>query len=260
MKRSSALRSFMRSRASANLFVNVRTKTMKTFEIVYEDDNIFVINKIAGISVHKTHPSDPNFTLADALQKEYPYLAKVGEHPLRPGIVHRLDKETSGLMIVTKNNKAFSHFKKLFEERRIKKYYVALVHGKPKKSSGTITAPLGKIGTRQTTQIKGKKELTERDAVTEYRTLKNFDNCTLLEITPKTGRTHQIRVHLKSIGSPIVGDKIYGPKKESGKLGLAHMFLHAQRLEFTTPDGKSLAIESDIPRELTQALENLSRP
>jgi 23S rRNA pseudouridine1911/1915/1917 synthase len=230
---------------------------MKTFEVVYEDDNILVINKIAGISVHKTHSLDPNFTLADALQKAYPYLAKVGEHPLRPGIVHRLDKETSGLMIVAKNNDVFSYFKKMFEERKIKKHYIALVYGKPKKSSGTITAPLGKIGTRQTTQIKGKRKLTERDAVTEYKTLKSFGDYTLLEVMPKTGRTHQIRVHLKSIGSPVVGDKIYGPKKQSGKLGLARMFLHAQRLEFTTPDGKSLAIESDLPEDLQKTLYGL---
>jgi len=207
--------------------------------------------------MHKTHVNDQHKTVADILMETRPYLKDVGEDPLRPGIVHRLDKETSGLVMIAKNQEVYNYFKQQFQERKIQKQYLALVHGSPNNSRATITAPLGKIGTKQTTQIKGKKELIERDAITEYAVIQKFKDYSLLEVSPKTGRTHQIRVHLKSIGHPIVGDQIYGSKKLPTPVGLKRLFLHARRLSFVTPDGNALTLEVDLPEDLQKILSGL---
>lgn len=226
-------------------------------DIMYENDDLLVINKPSGISVHKAGPNDQQMTVVDLLLERYPEIAKVGEDPIRPGIVHRLDKETSGVMVIAKTNTAFFHLKDQFKNRETRKTYLALVDGHPKNPQGTITAPLGKIGTKQTTQTKGKKDLFEREAVTDYVTVKKYRNYSLLEVSPKTGRTHQIRVHLKSIGTPIVGDVLYGPRKAANPPGTSRLFLHAQRLQFTGPDGQLLAIEADLPEELQKILSVL---
>ncbi len=231
-----------------------------TLPIVYEDENILAINKPAGIAVHKVSPTDPQETVADILVRERPYLAGIGESPLRPGIVHRLDKETSGIMVIGKNQAAFEYLKKQFQEHTIKKEYMALVYGHPKEQRGTIDLPLGKLGTKQTTQLKGKRELTEREAETAYERVRTFGppagGYTLLKVMPKTGRTHQIRVHLKAIGCPIVGDKLYAGSRPMPQ-GLDRMFLHAQRIELRTPDGKALTLEADLPEDLQNALSVL---
>jgi len=232
---------------------------LKTLPVVYEDSAILAINKPAGFAVHKTHANDQHETLADILVKERPYLKDVGEDPLRPGIVHRLDKDTSGVMLIAKNQEAFNFLKRQFQERLVKKTYLALVNGSPREPFGTITATLGKLGTKQTTQLKGKRDLVEREAITDYKTLHSYDGYTLLEVTPHTGRTHQIRVHLKSIGCPIVGDSLYGRRGAPLPKGLDRMFLHAQRIEFSTPDGKRLALEVDLPDDLARALEGLDK-
>ena len=227
-----------------------------TLSVVYEDENILAINKPAGIAVHKVSPTDPQETVADILVRERPYLIGIGESPLRPGIVHRLDKETSGVMVIAKNQAAFEFLKKQFQGRTIKKEYSALVYGHPKEPRGTINLPLGKLGTKQTTQLKGKRELTEREAETVYETVRTFKDYTLLKVTPKTGRTHQIRVHLKAIGCPIVGDKLYAEGRPVPQ-GLDRMFLHAQRIELRTPDGKALTLEADLPEDLQNTLSVL---
>ncbi len=207
--------------------------------------------------MHKTHPNDQHETIADLLTQHYPALKNVGEDPLRPGIVHRLDKETSGLVIIAKNDPTFSYLKGLFQSRTITKTYIALVYGHPANPQGVIDIPLGKLGTKQTTQLKGKKVLVERDAITEYKTLQTFKEYSLLEVSPKTGRTHQIRIHLKSIGHPIVGDQLYAPRKESLPAGLQRLFLHAQKISLITPDGKSLVLEVDPPEDLQKTLSGL---
>jgi 23S rRNA pseudouridine1911/1915/1917 synthase len=130
------------------------------------------------------------------------------------------------------------------------------VYGHPKKPQGTITAPLGKIGTKQTTQLRGHRELVERDAITDYETKKSFRDYTLLRVMPQTGRTHQIRVHLKSIGCPIMGDALYAAGKAMPP-GLDRMFLHATTLHFTTPDGKALMLETELPESLQKVLDTL---
>ena len=238
-----------------------------TLLIVYEDEDILAINKPAGLSVHKVSPTDSQETLADMLVRERPYLKGVGDLPagrqginLRPGIVHRLDKETSGIMVIAKNQAAFEFFKKQFQEHTIKKEYLALVYGHPKQPRGIIDVPLGKLGTKQTTLIHGKRELTERKAETAYETVKTFGppagGYTLLKVMPKTGRTHQIRVHLKAIGCPVVGDKLYA-KGRTMPHGLDRMFLHAQRIEFVTPGGKALILEAGLPEDLQNMLSVL---
>lgn len=231
--------------------------------IIYEDEDMLVIDKPAGLAVHKVSPTDPQETLADILLKNYPYLEGIGDLPagrqeinLRPGIVHRLDKETSGLILIAKNQKSFEHLKDLFQTRQIKKEYLALVHGHPKEDKGTIDAPLGKLGTKQTTQIKGKKELVVRDAVTDYEVLKRYKNYALVRVMPRTGRTHQIRVHLKHIGCPLAGDKLYASKKGLPE-GLHRLFLHAWKLRLPGQGGQGLALEADLPPELKMVLDKL---
>jgi len=228
-----------------------------SISVIYEDDNVIVLNKPSGIAVHKTRPDDPQSTVVDFLIAYYPSIQEVGEDSLRPGIVHRLDKDTSGVMVVAKNNPSFFYLKKLFQNREVTKEYIALVYGVLNSEGGDIDAPLGKIGTRQTTRIHGKKTLFEREALTHYRLLKKFKNYTLLNVYPRTGRTHQIRIHLKHIGHPIVGDSIYGPRKQNPPSGLNRLFLHAKSIKFSTPDGKALHMETDLPKDLQRVLEDL---
>ena len=237
--------------------------------IIYEDSDLLVLNKPAGLTVHKTSPTDKQTTLVDWLLEKYPQIKEVGDpirtpsgsngasDPYRPGIVHRLDKETSGLMVVAKTQVAFSYLKEQFQTKKMKKQYLALVFGQLKNQSGLIDKPLGKLGTKQTTQIKGKTELDVKEAQTEYKVLEEYNGFSLLEVRPLTGRTHQIRVHLNSIGHPIVGDSLYGGKHHPRPAGLERMFLHAQKLEFTTLAGEHLTLEADPPLELTNFLNSL---
>ncbi len=258
--------------------------------IIYQDPSFLVINKPSGLIVHTSSPSElrrtgpknlnkPESSVVSWLLKHYPQVATVGDKSslqpttynlqpnIRPGIVHRLDKETSGIMIVALTQNAFKYFKKQFQDRTIKKTYVALVYGNVNNDSGTIDAPLGKLGTRQTTQIHGKKELVAREAITDYKVIKRYsslstpptgEHSTLLEVIPKTGRTHQIRVHLKHIGNPIVCDPWYAGRRAICPSELGRLFLHAKKLEFTSPNGQAIAIEADLPNELQGFIENLS--
>lgn len=235
-------------------------------KIIYEDDSFLVLNKPAGLITHPKNLTDTQNSVTGWLTEKYPELKNVGEPFIasgkeipRAGVVHRLDKDTSGLLLVAKNNKAFFYLKNLFQERKIKKYYLALVNGEPKEPKGVISLPLGRMGLKRTTRIAGKKLTDKKEAVTEYRTVKNYNGFTLLEVMPRTGRTHQIRVHLNSLGTPVSGDKVYGFKKLKSPTGLTRMFLHAYKLEFTAPDGKRLAIETDPPEDLKKVLKDLSR-
>ena len=232
--------------------------------IVYEDDNILVVNKPYGLIVHPKNVTDTQPALTDWVVSNYPKLKDVGEpfdasgEPFpRHGIMHRLDKDTSGLIVIAKNQATFEFFKNLFQTHAIQKHYYALVHGRPKESSGVINAPLGRIGMKRTTRIEGKKMIDSKESITEYKTVRNFDKYALLDVSPKTGRTHQIRVHLKSISCPIAGDPVYTPKGWQKPEGLDRLFLHAYKLEFPAPDGKALTIETDLPEELQKVLKML---
>ena len=180
--------------------------------IIWQDENVLLVNKSAGVL---THGKD---SLADWLVGRYPEIKNVGEDAERPGIVHRLDKETSGLLLVAKNQKSFQYLKKQFKERLIKKVYRALVAGVIKEDRGLIDRPIG-VG----------KKL--REAITYYKILERFPDYTYLELYPKTGRTHQIRKHLKSIGHPVVCDPLYARSKACPK-GITRLGLHAFSLEF----------------------------
>ena len=255
-------------------------------KITYEDKDLLVLNKPAGLITHPKNISDTQDSVTGWLIEKSPNIKNVGEPFIasgkevpRAGVVHRLDKDTSGLLIVAKSNGAFFYLKNLFQDRKIKKRYLALVNGRPKNASGTISAPLGRIGLKWTTRINGpdakgiedpqfgnrasrgpnrdNKLTDKKEAITEYKTVKEFRDFTLLEVTPKTGRTHQIRVHLNSIGAPVSGDNVYGFRKVKSPPGLTRLFLHAYKLEFTAPDGKKLVLESDLPEELQKVTNML---
>lgn len=241
-------------------------------KIVCEDSDFLIIDKPSGLLTHPVNRQDKSPSVVGWLLEKYPEIAgvrdqygtKVGEWTdLRPGIVHRLDRETSGLLLIAKNQLAFDNLKKLFAERKIKKTYLALVHGHLKNKTGTIEAPLGKLDSRQTTRTYGHHHLQEKSAVTTYKVVTNYQqstvNYSLLEVSPLTGRTHQIRVHLKSIGHPIVCDPLYASKKQVCPPGLGRLFLHAQKLSFVSLKGEALTVETDLPQELKSFLFRLKR-
>jgi len=223
--------------------------------IIYEDKDFLIINKQAGLLTHPTKPEIEEFSLVDLLIKHYPPIKDVGEDLSRPGIVHRLDRDTSGLMIVSKNNEAFIYLKNLFKDREIEKRYYALVYGRLKEKSGIIESPIGKLGGKQTTRLDGKKEVSGKPAISEYKVVKEFNEYSLLDITIKTGRTHQIRIHLKSIGHPVVCDNLYKTKTQQCPEQFGRMFLHAYYLSFITPSGDPITLESDLPEDLSGGLE-----
>lgn len=229
---------------------------MEDIKIIYEDDDILAVNKPAGLLVHNVSSSKiHDSSLVDWLIEKYPEIKKVGEDSERPGIVHRLDKDTSGILLVAKNQKTFEYLKSQFQERKIKKKYIALVEGVIKGDEGTINLPIAKSkgDFRKKTSV-GKMVGKEREATTEYKVLKKFSKYTLVEVFPKTGRTHQIRVHFKAIGHPIVCDKLYGPKKQVCPSGLTRQFLHANALEFNLLDGSRIQLEADLPLDLQNTL------
>lgn len=225
--------------------------------VIYEDKDFVVIDKPAGLLVHSTKISDSKQeTLVDWLLKHYPEIKGVGDSPdIRPGIVHRLDKDTSGVLIVARNQKFFEFLKKLFQEHNVKKVYIALVWGRISKK-GVIDQPIGlKPGTIKRT-TKGKRTKMVKEAITEYCTLKYFkkdgEEFTLTELYPKTGRTHQLRVHMASIHHPIVGDAVYGKKKHP--FNLKRQFLHAQSIEFSLPGNRRVKFEANLPKDLVDVL------
>lgn len=228
--------------------------------VIYEDKNFLALYKPAGVLVHqinlksKTKNLKPESILVDWLLKRFPEVKNVGDEPqTRPGIVHRLDKDTSGVILVARNQKYFDYLKNLFQTRQIKKTYLALVYGKLEPKTGVIKKPISfKLGSIKRTVWKGR---LEKEAITEYKVIKFFPLFSLVEVMPKTGRTHQIRVHLSSIGHPIVGDSLYGPKENP--FGLKRQFLHAKSLEFNTEEGKRIKIEAELPEELKNIIFKL---
>jgi 23S rRNA pseudouridine1911/1915/1917 synthase len=220
-------------------------------DILFEDEYIIVINKQAGIVVHPS-PGHNHSTLVHGLLYHCKDLSGIGG-VLRPGIVHRLDKDTSGVIIVAKNDRAHRFLQEQFKQRRTEKVYLTLVDGAPPTPSGRIEAPIG----RDTTHRQRMKVVPPgkgREAVTVYHTLERFREHTLLAAHPLTGRTHQIRVHLAFLGCPVVGDSVYGRRRPT--LPLARHFLHAYRLTITLPGEKApRTFEAPLPPELQAALE-----
>jgi len=216
-------------------------------KIIYEDDDLLVIDKPAGLTVHPA-PGHPAHTLVNAILAHFPHLAEIGD-ALRPGVVHRLDKDTSGVMLVAKNSAAQANLSKQFKSHAVTKAYLALVKGRLEPEEGIIEADIGRDPRhrqRMAVVAEGK------EARTDYRVIKYVGGYTLLEVRPETGRTHQIRVHLAAIGFPVVGDKVYGVKSPH----LSRQFLHASRLGFRLPStGEYIEFESALPEDLQKAME-----
>jgi 23S rRNA pseudouridine1911/1915/1917 synthase len=222
-------------------------------DILYEDDDLIVVNKPAGMVVHPAAGHVAG-TLVNAILAHCPHLSVGGVE--RPGIVHRLDSDTSGIIVVAKNDAAMRNLQTQFKSRRVHKTYLALVDGHVEPPRGKIDAPIGrdpKHRQKMAVVTRGKA----RDAVTIYRMLATPGSYTLLDVEPQTGRTHQIRVHLAFLGFPVVADRIYGKKKNA--LGLTRQFLHAWKIEFTLPaDGREVNFIAPMPEDLRTVLENLN--
>ncbi|MCK5123557.1 MAG: RluA family pseudouridine synthase [Candidatus Pacebacteria bacterium] len=230
-------------------------------EIIYEDDDVIVINKPAGVLAQNAE-SSRSPSVSDFLVKHYPEIKNVGEDEMRFGVVHRLDKDTSGVMIVAKNNEAFEFLKEQFKNRKTQKTYLALVYGNVKPPKGEINFKIGRSKTRSNMQTvidtKKKENIKSREALTIYKTIKSFENYTLLEVQPKTGRMHQIRVHLKAIGYPVVGDRKYFFRKHRSKdLELKRQFLHASELKIKLLDGKDKTFKAELASDLENFLDKL---
>jgi len=244
--------------------------------VVYEDDDFSVIDKPAGMMVHAGAGATEKGTLVNALLHRYRTLSGTGGE-LRPGIVHRLDKQTSGLIVIARNDAAHARLAAMFSGRRIRKTYIALVHGALKHDSGTIDAPIARDVQRRT-RMTTRRESGARHAVSHYTVLRRihsrFGAFTLVSVRIETGRTHQIRVHLASLGHPVVGDTLYGAPARLSEpasrarsapppevLLLERNFLHAAELEFAHPTtGQPLRLESPLPRELQEFLLRLENP
>ena len=251
-------------------------------KVIYEDDDVLVIDKPVGITVFPAAPEgEPRQeregkissfakatedkerkTLIDYLLEKLPNLKNVGKPP-RFGIVHRLDKETSGILLIAKNDKALEFFQKQFQERKVIKKYLALAIGNIKENQGKIETLIGRSPKNRKKQrvylpfepkAKGRKL---REAITDFSVLKRFKNFTLIEARPKTGRTHQIRVHFSNLGHPIAGDRIYGFKNQPCPERLSRQFLHASYLKIRLPNGREKKFKSELPEDLLKTLENL---
>ena len=253
-------------------------------DVIYEDADLAVVNKPAGMMVHagsgQNEDARSRGTLVNALLFRFKKLSATGGD-LRPGIVHRLDKDTSGLIVVAKNDRTHAALAELFASRKIKKSYIALVQGTVERAKGTISASVGRDPMRRT-RMTAKPLGDARTAVSHYEVVKRFANrfgkFTLVKVRIETGRTHQIRVHMASIGHPVVGDTLYGGsgqltdqvasqaatskaarrKAEPERLRLGRNFLHSARLEFAHPKtGKLLELEAPLPAELEEFLVRL---
>ncbi|MGC9610718.1 MAG: RluA family pseudouridine synthase [Minisyncoccia bacterium] len=243
-------------------------------DIIYENDDFAAVNKPAGVLVHRPEKG-PKSTqegdvLTDWIKEHLPETLGVGDEPiLRPGIVHRLDEDTSGLLLVAKNQPTFEYLKGLFQKHEVQKTYLALVCGRMI-GRGKIDKPIGLKSGSVKRSVNAKDMKMVKEAVTEYQALKifkrpdlekegEFKYYSLLRVFPHTGRTHQIRIHLASIDHPIVGDKLYGRKKENEGIGLYRQFLHAESLEFNMADGSRVRLEAELPGNLQEILEKISQ-
>ncbi len=245
-------------------------------QVIYNDDDYLVIDKPAGLLVH-AGVDKSELSLVDWLLQNYPQIRTVGEDSSRPGIVHRLDRDVSGLMVVAKNNKSFAHLKEQFKSRQVEKIYLALAHGQISKDEATINFPikrakgghkmaalplntedlLSRPSPRQRDQGNISGLFKAREAITEFSVIKRYVNYTYIQVKLITGRTHQIRVHLSAYGHPLLGDDLYATKKSKQrnvKINLGRIFLFASKLSFLSLEGKKLEFSLELPAELQKAL------
>ena len=232
-----------------NYEINVEPEDIP-LDIVYEDDYLIIVNKKSGMVVH---PAAGNYsgTLVNALL--YKFNLSSGESNIRPGIVHRIDKDTSGLMVVAKDDKTHELLSEMIKNKEVERKYLALVHGVIKHDTATIDAPIGRDQVnRQKMMITAENS---KDAITHFRVLKRFSNNTLIECTLDTGRTHQIRVHMQYINYPIVNDPVYGKSKKTTDFG---QFLHSKSIRFIHPITKEeIYFEKEVPVEFQEYIDSL---
>lgn len=251
-------------------------------KIIFQNKDFIIIDKPAGLAVHGGIGIQEK-TLVDYLLEKFPEIKNVGDSvpcacreatgirdlQIRPGIVHRLDKETSGIMVVARNQESFEYLKSLFKNRKIEKIYIAVVFGKLKNKEGKIEGEMGRSRRdfRKQSLKRGKISIrNERYSLTYYKILKEFGDYSLLELRPKTGRMHQIRVHLHSIGHPVVGDKKYSfkkylPRRQAGKkLDFPRMFLHAEEISFQDASGKMVKFTCPLPEEFRTSFSVEAKP
>jgi len=234
-------------------------------KIIKETDDYLVLEKPVGLLVHPTDKGEKN-TLVDWLKKKYPYILNVGEERYRAGIIHRLDRDVSGIMLACKTQEMYEHLKEQFKKRLIFKEYTALVHGSIEQEEGEIDFPIGRSreGFKMAAHPKDhghKLDATDKTAITKYDVIERIKNYTLIKIAIKTGRTHQIRVHLNAFGHPVVGDSIYRIKKfwEVWKKNqkLDRIFLHATKIGFEDLKNQWQLFESDLPEKLKLYLKEI---
>jgi len=231
-------------------------------DILFEDEQMIVVNKQPGLVVHPA-PGHYSGTLVNALLYHCPTLGGIGGK-VRPGIVHRLDKDTSGVLVVAKNDTAHHHLTRQFKSREVKKRYLALVHGQVTEGSGTVTLSIGRHPVDR--KKMSTRSRTARGAETRWKVLERFDGVTLLALDLKTGRTHQIRVHCAAIGHPVVGDAVYGGRRRldvsgrgksvSPQIKAVRQMLHAQCLQFSHPaDERPMSFEAPLPADMAGLIE-----
>jgi 23S rRNA pseudouridine1911/1915/1917 synthase len=234
-------------------------------DIIFENEDFVILNKPAKILVHPSNTNKKEISLIDELLKRYPFIKDVGENTLRPGIVHRLDRDTSGLLIIVKKQVAFIKFKELFKKRKIKKIYKALVFGRIKQDKGSFKTYIARSNKdprkritlpRPKNSVKTKEAKTYYKVVQRYKDIKEYDY-TLLEVQIKTGRTHQIRSQFFSINYPLVGDPIYKIKSKQ-ETNLTRTFLHAEKLAFKFKN-RYYEFYSPLPQDLKNFLSKLRK-
>lgn len=243
-------------------------KGVNTFgiQVVAEENDYIVINKPMGLLVHPTDADESN-TLARWITETYPEIAKVGEDVRRPGIMHRLDKDASGLMVIARTQKMYDHLKMQFQSRQVHKVYAVLVQGTIETDHDVITFEIdrgrdGKMAARphiDTLKLKNIGKVQEgKEAITEFDVLERYANSTLLKVKIHTGRTHQIRVHMFAYAHPVVGDTIYQQKRDQYKEKMVRLFLHASELGFTDLSGGEQVYTSVLPKDLQAYLDSLN--
>ncbi len=243
---------------------------LDNIKILFEDDDILVVDKPAGVMVHEDGKAKKWPVLTDWFLEKYPESARVGqdietdsgEVIQRPGIVHRLDRETSGVMIVCKNQESFEFVKEQFKNREVEKTYNAFCYGEMRFEEGSVDKEIGRSKqfgkwTAMANSLRG----TSRDALTKYKTLISGNNFSFVELMPKTGRTHQIRVHLQFLQNPVVADKMYAGKRAENE-GVENLFfkrqaLHAKKIKFRKMDGQLIEVESELPKDFQIAYKFL---
>ncbi len=222
--------------------------------IIAQTNDFLVVDKPAGLVVHPAGGVKEK-TLIEILVQKFPEIKTVGENENRPGLVHRLDKDVSGLLVIAKNNQMFFHLKKQFQERQVKKIYLGLLYGLIKPEQGEIDFKIDR--SKKGKMVARPKGQSGKEALTTYQVIKYFHNFSYVKITLKTGRTHQIRVHFKAKGHPLVGDKLYRPRRLKTNLKIDRLFLHAHQLGFYDLEGEWQKFSSPLPSELKQLLKSL---